>query len=45
MTGFPLLMCTIGGIVVRLALFRTSIPDWISSQTEIVTPLTSWERG
>lgn len=44
MTRIPLLIC-IGGIIVRLALFRTSLPDWISSQTEIVTPLTSWERA
>ncbi|XP_071176778.1 phosphatidylinositol glycan anchor biosynthesis class U protein-like [Mytilus edulis] len=45
MSSYPLIFCTVSGIIIRLALFRTSLPDWISLQPEVSTPLTSWERA
>ncbi|KAL5021781.1 hypothetical protein ScPMuIL_000936 [Solemya velum] len=33
------------GAIVRLILFRTSLPEWFASRSEITTPLTSWNRA
>ncbi|KAK7503238.1 hypothetical protein BaRGS_00005503 [Batillaria attramentaria] len=40
----PVLFCGTIGTILRLALFRTGIPDWLRSRKEVVTPITSWDR-
>ncbi|XP_041375582.1 phosphatidylinositol glycan anchor biosynthesis class U protein-like [Gigantopelta aegis] len=39
-----LFICFLLGIGLRLSLFKTSLPSWLESKNEVVTPLTSWER-
>lgn len=41
----PTAISFVCGVILRLALFRSSLPDWLSTKTEVVTPLTSWGRG
>ena len=38
-------VCFSAGIILRLSLFRSSVPPWLSLRPEISNPLTSWERG
>lgn len=37
--------CFSAGIILRLSLFRSSLPVWLSLRPEISNPLTSWERA
>lgn len=41
----PTAISFVCGVILRLALFRSSLPDWLSTKTEVVTPLTSWDRA
>ena len=42
---FGLGVCFSAGVILRLSLFRSSLPSWLSIRPEISNPLTSWERG
>ncbi|XP_046329560.1 phosphatidylinositol glycan anchor biosynthesis class U protein-like [Haliotis rufescens] len=42
--AYQSVLCYLFGSLIRLWLFRTSFPKWLSSRNEVVTPLTSWER-
>ncbi|KAK3086781.1 hypothetical protein FSP39_023280 [Pinctada imbricata] len=42
---FPDLLCFVSGVILRLILYRTSLPEWLCGRTEVVSPLTSWERA
>ncbi|XP_046552518.1 phosphatidylinositol glycan anchor biosynthesis class U protein-like [Haliotis rubra] len=42
--AYQSVLCYLFGSLIRLWLFRTSLPKWLSSRNEVVTPLTSWER-
>lgn len=41
----PTAISFVAGVILRLSLFRSSLPEWLSTKTEVVTPLTSWSRG
>ncbi|XP_050399023.1 phosphatidylinositol glycan anchor biosynthesis class U protein [Patella vulgata] len=32
------------GVVVRLILLQTDLPQWVANKNEVITPLTAWER-
>ncbi|XP_072013525.1 phosphatidylinositol glycan anchor biosynthesis class U protein-like [Amphiura filiformis] len=39
----PTLITVVLGLVVRFALFRSSLNEWLAERVEISTPLTSWK--
>ncbi|XP_078336360.1 GPI-anchor transamidase component PIGU-like isoform X1 [Crassostrea virginica] len=41
----PTAISFVAGVILRLSLFRSSLPEWLSTKTEVVTPLTSWSRA
>ncbi|XP_048742012.2 phosphatidylinositol glycan anchor biosynthesis class U protein-like [Ostrea edulis] len=41
----PTVISFVAGVVLRLALFRSSLPEWLSTKREVVTPITSWGRA
>ncbi len=41
----PTVITVVLGLVVRFALFRSSMKDWLAERVEISTPLTSWKSG
>ncbi|XP_033755506.1 phosphatidylinositol glycan anchor biosynthesis class U protein-like [Pecten maximus] len=45
MAALQTLVCVIAGVILRLWLYRSFLPEWLSTRAEIVTPLTSWERA
>ncbi|XP_060075224.1 phosphatidylinositol glycan anchor biosynthesis class U protein-like [Ylistrum balloti] len=45
MAALQTLVCVIAGVFFRLWLYRSFLPEWLSTRAEIVTPMTSWERA
>ncbi|OWF55148.1 Phosphatidylinositol glycan anchor biosynthesis class U protein [Mizuhopecten yessoensis] len=45
MAALQTLVCVIAGVIFRLWLYRSFLPEWLSTRAEIVTPTTSWERA
>ncbi|XP_052269507.1 phosphatidylinositol glycan anchor biosynthesis class U protein-like [Dreissena polymorpha] len=43
-TGIGLGLCFAAGIILRLSLFRTNLPDWFAERVEISNALTSWQK-